>query len=122
MSNKMKPIFIIIAGLTLVAVGIFASFLLTQRFRADATPATVNEVTVKTEVVVVTRDLFLGDLIAGSDVKLVSVPVEIAPRDTIAILEEAVGKIRDGDYKEVIDTEFYDLHEAPEKWKVEENR
>ena len=44
-------------------------------------------------MVVVTRDLFLGDTIAGTDVELASVPVEIAPRDAITTLEEAVGKI-----------------------------
>ena len=93
MSNKTKVIFIIIVGLILVAVGIFTSILLTQRFQAGRSPVTVKEETVKTSVVVVTRDLFLGDLIAGTDVKLVSVPVEIAPRDAITKLEEAVGKI-----------------------------
>ena len=93
MSNKTKAVFIIIVGLILVAIGVFASILLTQRFQADRSPATVKEDTVKTTVAVVTRDLFLGDLIAGTDVKLVDVPVEIAPRDAIATLEEAVGKI-----------------------------
>ncbi len=93
MSNKTKVIFIISVGLVLVAVGIFASVLLTQRSQADRSPVPVKEETIKTTVVVVTRDLFLGDLIAGTDVKLVSVPVEIAPRDAITKLEETVGKI-----------------------------
>lgn len=93
MSNKTKAIFIIIVGLILVAVGVFASVLLTRRFQGNQSPAAVNETTVKTSVAVVTRDLFLGDLIAETDVKLVDVPVEIAPRDTIAVLDQAVGKI-----------------------------
>jgi pilus assembly protein CpaB len=44
-------------------------------------------------VVVVTRDLFLGDTIVETDVKLASVPVEIAPRNAITTLAEVVGKI-----------------------------
>ena len=93
MSNKTKAVIIIIVGLILVAVGVFASFLLIQRFQTNQNPLLPEELTVKTSVVVVTRDLFLGDTIAGSDVELVSVPVEIAPRTAITNIEEALGKI-----------------------------
>ncbi len=93
MLNKTKVGFIIIVGLILVAIGVFASFSLIQRFQADQARAVSEGDTVKTTVVVVTRDLFLGDTIAGTDVELASVPVEIAPRTAIANLEEAVGKI-----------------------------
>jgi pilus assembly protein CpaB len=93
LTTKMKAVFIVIVGLILVAVGVFASMLLMQRIQADRLPAMVNENTIKTTVVVVTRDLFLGDRIAGTDVKLVSIPIENAPRNAIAKLEEAVGKI-----------------------------
>ncbi len=93
MSNKTKAIFIIITGLVLVAAGVFASILLTQRFQANRPSAALQEDTVKTTVVVVTRDLFLGDAISGTDLKLVDVPVEVAPRDVITMLDQAVGKI-----------------------------
>jgi pilus assembly protein CpaB len=93
LSNKTKAIFIIIVGLVLVAAGVFASILLTQRLQANQPSAAVQEDTVKATVVVVTRDLFLGDLITGTDLKLVDVPVEVAPRDAIAVLDQAVGKI-----------------------------
>ena len=92
MLNKNKVVFIIIAGLILAAIGVFASFNLIQRFQANQAPAVSEEYTVKTTVVVVTRDLALGDTIAGTDVELASVPVEIAPRTAIANLEEVVGK------------------------------
>ena len=92
MLNKNKVAFIIIAGLILAAIGVFASFSLIQRFQANQAPMLSEEYTVKTMVVVVTRDLALGDTIAGTDVELASVPVEIAPRTAIANLEEAVGK------------------------------
>lgn len=93
MSNKTKTVFIIIAGLILVVVGVLASILLVQRFQTGRIPAASVKDTIKTTVVVVTRDLFLGDRIEGSDVKLASVPVEIAPRDAITAFKEAVGKI-----------------------------
>jgi len=93
LSNKTKAIFIIIVGLVLVAAGVFASILLAQRFQASRPSASAQEDTVKTTVVVVTRDLFLGDLITGADLKLIDVPVEISPRDAIANLDQVVGKI-----------------------------
>ena len=93
MSNKTKAVFIIIGGLILVAVTIFASIQLIPRIQTNRAPAAVVEDAVKTTVVVVTHDLFLGNLIGGTDVKLASVPVEIAPRNVITTIEEAVGKI-----------------------------
>jgi pilus assembly protein CpaB len=92
-TTKTKAVLIVVGGLILVAIGIFASVLLIQRFQANQLPASAVENTVKTSVVVVTRDLFLGARIAATDVKLVSVPVENAPRDAITVLEEVVGKI-----------------------------
>jgi len=91
--NKKKVIFIIIAGLILAAIGVFASFNLIQRFQVNQAPAVAEGNTVKTSVVVVTRDLALGDAIAQTDVELTSVPVEIAPRNAISNLQEVVGKI-----------------------------
>ena len=91
--NKTKVVFIIIVGLILVAIGVFAGFSLIQRFQANQASVGSEEYTVKTTVVVVTRDLVLGDTIAGTDVELASVPVEIAPRTAIANLEEVVGKM-----------------------------
>jgi Flp pilus assembly protein CpaB len=92
LSNKTKIIFFIIVGLILVATGVFAGFNLIQRFQTNRVPALSEEFTVKTTVVVVTRDLVLGDTISGTDVELASVPVEIAPRTAIDNLEEVVGK------------------------------
>jgi len=93
LSNKAKVFMIVIAGLILVAIGVFASILLVQRYQAAQTPVNVEEETVKTTAVVLTRDLSLGDRIEVGDVELASVPVEIAPRDAITTLDAAVGKI-----------------------------
>ena len=92
MSNKVKSVFIIIAGLFLVGVGIIASYLLLMQFKPSTPTVTVDE-TIKASVVVVSRDLSLGDNIASGDVQLVSVPVEILPRNAITKLDDAVGRI-----------------------------
>jgi len=92
LSKKTKTILIIIAGVILVAAGIFASYLLIQRLQAEQEPAVLEEETVKTVVVVLTRDLSLGDSITSGDVELIIVPVDIVPRNAITDLEEAVGK------------------------------
>jgi pilus assembly protein CpaB len=93
LSKKAKPIFIIIAGLILVAVGIFASILLMRRLGATQASEEVEAEVVKTTVVVLTKDLYLGDRVESGDVTLSSVPVEIAPRDVMTTLEDVVGKI-----------------------------
>lgn len=92
MSNKVKSVFIIIAGLFLVSVGIFASYLLLMQFKPSTPTVTVDE-TIKASVVAVSRDLSLGDNIASGDVQLISVPVEILPRNAITKLDDAVGRI-----------------------------
>jgi len=93
LSTKSKAILIVIVGLVLVVIGVLASILLIQRLQANRAPSAEEGETVKTNVVVVTRDLFLGDRIESGDVKITSVPVEVAPRDSIATVEEAIGKI-----------------------------
>ena len=60
MSNKGKIIFLIIAGLVLVAVGIFASMLLLDNFQADQAPPDVEVETIKSPVVVLTPRPFTG--------------------------------------------------------------
>jgi pilus assembly protein CpaB len=93
LTNKSKIIFMIIAGLFLVALGIFASLMLVQRFQADQASEVAEVDTIKTPVVIMTRDLFLGDTISEGDVQIADVPVEFAPRNAIATLDEVVGKM-----------------------------
>lgn len=92
MSNKPKTFLIVLVGFILVAVAIFAGVLLMQRLQASKAPAPTEE-TLKTSVVVVTRDLSLGHAITETDVTLSNVPVELAPRDAIATVEDTLGKI-----------------------------
>ena len=93
MSNKTKAIFIIVAGVILVAVGVFASILLVQRFQASQEPEVVQEEIIRTSVVVLTRDLLLGDRIEEGAIELAEVPVDIVPRNAVESVEDAVGKI-----------------------------
>jgi len=93
LSNKIKALLIILAGVILVGVGVFASYLLIQRFQAQQAPPTAQEEIIKTDVVVVTRDLFLGDTLAEGDLEIASVPVEVAPRNAVTDTAEAVGRI-----------------------------
>ena len=93
MSSKIKVMFVVIVGIVLVAVGVFASYLLIQRFQGSQQTTVVQDETIKTEIVVVTRDLFLGDTLTETDLKLVLVPVEVAPRNALTDPAEAVGKI-----------------------------
>jgi len=93
LSNKLKAFLFILAGIVLVGVGVFASYLLLQRFQADQAPEVVVEETEKTDVVVLARDLFLGDTIQSGDVEIASAPVEIVPRNALTDPQEAVGKI-----------------------------
>ena len=95
MSNKTKAILIILAGIVLVGIGLFASFLLIQRLQTDPTPApeVVEVEIVETDVVVVTRDRFLGDRLTLDDVELISIPEEFAPRTTLDNLDDVIGRI-----------------------------
>jgi Flp pilus assembly protein CpaB len=82
LSNKTRAVLIILAGVVLVAIGVFASYLLIQSFQAGQAPLDeeiIVEEVITTEVVITTRDLFLGDRIAEGDVELTSVPIETPP-------------------------------------------
>jgi len=92
LSNKLKAVLIIFAGIILVGVGVFASYLLIQRFQAQQGPEIVQEEIVRTDVVAVTRDLFLGDTLTQGDLEVISVPVEVVPRNAVTAVEDAVGK------------------------------
>jgi pilus assembly protein CpaB len=92
LSNKVKAILFILAGIILVAIGVFASYLLIQRFQGQQGSEVPQEVIVKGDVVVVTRDLFLGDSLTEGDLEVASVPVEIIPRNAVSDPEEVVGK------------------------------
>lgn len=93
MSNKSKTVFIVLSGLALVAIGVLASILFIQRTQDQRASERDAAEVVKTDVVVVSRDLFLGDALTSADLTTASVPVEVAPRNVVTSIEDAVGKI-----------------------------
>lgn len=93
MTNKSKAAFIILAGLALVAIGVLASIILLRRTQEQRAPAQEQAEVVKTDVVVLSRDLSLGDTLTSADLTIASVPVEVAPRNVVTKVEDAVGKI-----------------------------
>ena len=93
MTNKSKAVFIIFAGLALVAIGVLASIILVRRTQEQRAATQEQAEVVKTDVVVLARDLFLGDALTSADLTIASVPVELAPRNVVTKVEDAVGKI-----------------------------
>lgn len=92
--DRKGKIFIAVIGLVVVVAGVIASYLLLQRFRpAPETVDEPQELVVKTMVVVLSRDLSLGDSIENNDIQLVEAPIDIVPRNAITNLEDAVGKM-----------------------------
>lgn len=91
MTNRMKSFWIIMAGIVLVGIAVFVGILLYQRLNGGPVRAADQEEVVKTQVVIVTRDLFLGDQLTDADVKISLVPVELAPRGAIVELDDAIG-------------------------------
>ena len=75
MTNRMKSFWIIMAGLILVGIAVFVGILLYQRINGGPIRAANEDEVVKTQVVIITRDLFLGDQLSDADVKLSEVPV-----------------------------------------------
>ncbi len=94
MSNKVKYILIVISGLVLLAVGVFASFLLVDYLQSNAGTPEEEEIVEETTVVILSRDLSLGDAITPDDVTTISMPVDFVPENqVITSVDEAVGKM-----------------------------
>jgi Flp pilus assembly protein CpaB len=92
MGKTLRGILFAILGIALIGLGIFAISLLLQRSGPQVIVQPTPIPTVKTTVVVVTHDMFLGDLIDAADVTTVDVPVELVPRDAVTDVNAAVDK------------------------------
>jgi pilus assembly protein CpaB len=92
LSTRTRAILISLIGLVLLAAGIFASVLLVNRFLVKSQESQQDSQIVKGPVVVLTRDMKLGDRLENSDVSIVEVPIDLIPRDAISVPEVAVGK------------------------------
>jgi Flp pilus assembly protein CpaB len=87
-----NAIIIAVIGLGLIAAAIFFLTRIVQESLAPVS-APPEPTPVKIRAVVVTRDLAIGTVLREGDVEAVDVPVEIAPRNTIETVDEALGKI-----------------------------
>jgi pilus assembly protein CpaB len=88
-------ILIAFIGVVLVVLGMYgAARLLNVGFasgRPQATPTPPSEARIT--VAYMTRDLAVGSVLAQGDLVLTEIPIELAPRDAIQNLENAIGRI-----------------------------
>lgn len=92
MGKTLRGILFAVLGFALIGLGIFVISLLLQKSAGQVIIQPTAIPTVKTVVVVVTHDMFLGDLISPADVTTLEVPVEIVPRDAVTDTANAVDK------------------------------
>jgi pilus assembly protein CpaB len=94
LNNKFRGGLLLVIGFMLIVMGITAAYLLTREggvlSKLTTKPTPVNVIT--NQVVAVNRDMKLGDLINLEDVKIISVPVDVMPRDSLVDTNAAVGK------------------------------
>lgn len=93
-SRTRTGIIIAVAGLALIVLGLYGAvrFLnvgLGSQQPTTPTPAAAT----RTKVVFVTHDMALGTVLAAGDLELREVPIELAPRDAVNNLDNAVGRI-----------------------------
>jgi Flp pilus assembly protein CpaB len=94
-SRTRTGITIAIVGLVLIVLGVYAAIRLlnigftTSGAIASPTPPAES----RTTVAFVTHDVAEGSILAAADVILTEMPIELAPRDTITNLDNAVGRI-----------------------------
>ena len=92
MNKNLKILIAIIIGVVLIGAGVIAAIFLFQQVQNSKSDQEKNTNAVKINVVVVTRDLKLGDRIDTADVSVITVPVDAAPRDILSTVDQAVGK------------------------------
>ncbi len=97
MSTRSRTILIVIVGIFLLLIGIGAAVLLIQRLNSQTQAQAQQAEVAKTSIVVMARDMKLGDRISSADVSMVEVPVEVVPRDAVTSLEAAQGKFLKSD-------------------------
>jgi Flp pilus assembly protein CpaB len=91
MSRLRIGIIIAIIGIALIALGAFALFGdrgLGSTAREEPTPPPV----IKSQVVVTTRDMALGTLLTAADVTIKEVPIEVIPRNSINLIDDALDR------------------------------
>ncbi len=86
-------IVIAVVGVGLIGLGILAINSIVRRSLSPAAAQPTQVVETKTDIVITTHDLAVGEIINREDVQLASVPVSLVPRDAMLTIESALGKI-----------------------------
>lgn len=97
MSTRTRAILIVSIGVILLAVAVVAGVLLVNRINAQTLAVQQQAETVKGTILVMTRDMKLGDRISAEDVTLSEAPVDVIPRDAVTSVDAVVGKILKAD-------------------------
>jgi pilus assembly protein CpaB len=90
--SQRRGIILVIAGLGIAVVGIFV---VTNLVRNAATPppAPTPVPPITAQVVVITHDIAIRELLKEEDLEVIEVPVELAPFDAISDVDDVVGRI-----------------------------
>ena len=85
-------IVIAVVGVGLIALGILAiNSILKQSFAPPPQATPVAEAT--TDIIITTHDLAVGNVINREDIQIATFPVNLVPRDSMATIEDALGKM-----------------------------
>jgi len=93
LSRGLRVILLVLFALVLIGTGLFAAYTLLQRYQQAQAPQVAEEIIVRSPVVVVVRDMTLGDIITEADVEVANIPIEMAPRTAIEDIADVVGRI-----------------------------
>ncbi len=93
-SRTRTGIIIAVAGLVLIVLGLYGAVrFLNVGFGAQVPTTPTPAAATRTKVVFVTHDVALGTVLAAGDVEIRDVPIDLAPRDAVTNLDNAVGRI-----------------------------
>ncbi|MFC1997435.1 SAF domain-containing protein [Chloroflexota bacterium] len=92
MSRRVIGIIIAVVGIGVAIIGVFS---IRQILTSSLTPppAPTQQVAVTEQVVVVTRDYSLGDVVKENGLQVVDMPVELIPRNAMGNIENIVGRM-----------------------------
>lgn len=93
-SRTRTGIIIAVVGLILIALGLYAAIrLLNIGIRGAVQSAPTPPAAARTTVAFVTHDVAEGAILTANDVTLTEAPIELAPRDAVTNLDNAIGRI-----------------------------
>jgi pilus assembly protein CpaB len=95
LNKKTKTFVFLGGGIILLGMGVLVAVYLMGQINSSILRqvSTTDQIDQnKVDVVITTRDLILGELVADSDVTTLSIPAEFVPRDTLNKTEDAINK------------------------------